>query len=386
MDFPRDWQRSLPNQLPEQAARSQSRRIPPNISSYFGRPAKIAKPSSRGNSPKTLSRRRTTASHSTRHHAALQGSISNCGVRGSEGNAVAENTRPISWHPNSVKTRPLNDWAFSQQFPDSTYPMQLFTDPFATAEVNGLITPLSQPSSAESCYQEGFIPLEEMPMQNLDNTYSFPKQAWPPQHSLALHYPTHQPTTYRPTYRTEQEGPFAYTSAPDMYSGTAPPTPDFFATSNDAAVEGGSLLAVPQHEDEVLVGMGLYDPPTSPNSTILDGSQIVLPQNGSAGKGLKLEETFQPSNEENRDDDDDDSNDDEADDNERTEEPFTAPTCHKPKSGDPGARPAIATLADQSFFFDNDPDEDDLFQQTYDTRFTAPIWTDVYSGAPCRWI
>lgn len=386
MDYLREWQDSLPNQFPDQAGHHQPRTFPTNISSYFRRPAKVVKTSSRGNSPKTLSRRRTTASHSTRQHGVLNGSISNFDTPHGYSNDSTANTRPISWHPNSMKPAPVNEWTFPYQLSDSACAMPFLTNPFVTTEVNGLITPLSQSSSAESCYQEGFTPLEELHMPNLDNTYSVPKQAgynafWPPQHSIAPHYAVHTPSMCQGTFPLDQSTTFTTTSIPDMYNGTGPPTPDFLANKNGAVVEKMDSLEMPPSEDEVLVGMGLYDGPSPPSSTALHGGQISLPHRGSAGKGLKLEETFQPTNEDGSDDDDDDggSFDDEPEDV-PTQQSITTTTYQ------PVTSPVTNMLADRSFFFDNDPDEDQLLVQAQDHHFTTPIWTDVYSGAPLQWI
>jgi hypothetical protein len=389
MDSSAGWQSSLPNRSFDPAALSQPAPFPTNISSYFRRPAKVVKTSSRGNSPKNLSRRRTTASHSTRHRTTLTGTISNQSTVGGDSYDAAVLTRPISWHPNSARPTPIEDWMVPYQFPDSTYPTH-FINSFATTEVNGLVTPLTQPSSAESCYQEGFTPLEEMQFRNLDNTYPVPNQAapsalWPSQQNLSHHYPVHQPPMYRYLMTADQETSFHYPSTRDICTGTAPPTPDFPAKSNDAADKARSPLAVPQSEGEVLVGMGLYDAPSPSNFAPLHGTQVVLPNRGSVGKGLKLEETFQPSNGEGSDSDDGIS-DDEGEVDEVAQHTLTAPACYIPQPSEPASRPAISTLADQSFFFDNEPDEDDLVQQAYNHEFTAPVWTDVYSGAPCQWI
>ncbi len=282
----------------------------------------------------------------------------------------------------------MRDWMNPYQFPDSTY-SSYFPHSFTTTEVNGLVTPLTQPSSAESCYQEAFTPLEEMQFQNLDNTYSFPSQAgqdtfWPSQQALALHYPVHQPSGYQQSLPSDLEIPFTYTSAPGLNIGTAPPTPDLVAISNDALVEGGRPLALTQSEDEVLVGMGLYDAPSPSNVPVSYQRQMVLPHRESVGKGLKLEETFNPSNEDASEDEDGLDNN-ETEENEATES-FLITSQRKSQPSELAPHPAIATLADQSFFFETDPDDDQLPQQAHDQRFTAPIWTDVYSGAPCQWI
>jgi hypothetical protein len=375
------------------AAASQPVPFPVNISSYFRRPAKVVKQSSRGNSPKNLTRRRTTASHSTtKHRAAWKGSAWSCSVPGANGSNLAATTRPISWHPNSANPMPVNDWTFPHQFPDSAYPSHCMNNSFTTAQVNGLITPLTQPSSAESCCNEAFTPLDELRMPSLDNACCFPEQAdddrfRPPQHNPTMHYSTNQPHMYRQTCTTDLQIPFAYPSADDVHRGTAPPTPDFFPASKHQVVEEGKEAALPESEDEVLVGMGLYDAPSPPSSTVLQGSQLLLPHRRSAGKGLKLEETFQPSTE--QDSDGDDGGDDvEFEGDAGSQHFFSAPAAQTTQSGESGPHPGSTSFADQSFLFTDEPEQDCVLEQTYKYahHFAAPIWTDVYSGAVCNWI
>ena len=294
-----------------------------------------------------------------------------------------------------MNLNPAKTWPFPYQPLDAAYSMHFLNDPFTTTQVNGLITPLTQASSGESCYNETFTPLDEMQLQCIDNTYPFPDQtgynpSWIPQNNPAQHDPARQPSMYSGTHMMHRQMPFTYVSAPDTYTGTAPPTPDFLPTSTYGygGEEGPQITREP--DGEVLVGMGLYDAPSSPNSNALSGGQIALPHRTSAGKGLKLEETFQPSTEEESEDDDgsnDGSNDEVPDSSEATQQsdPVSAQPTMQPLN--PGTNPFDTGLADQSFFFENDPEEDALLQQqTYDQQFSAPIWTDVYSGAPCDWI
>lgn len=287
-----------------------------------------------------------------------------------------------------MKVTSMADWANPYQPSESDYAMHFLTNPFATTEVNGLVTPLSLPSSADSCFNEGYTPLEEMQTQHQDCAYSFPKQVgysnafWPRQYDLAPQYPTYQPPLYRDTYHADRNMPFTYAPALDMYTGTAPPTPDFLAVSDEAVLNSAKPMALVQSKDEVLVGMGLYDGPSPPNSTALYGNIIAIPNRESAGKGLKLEETFQPSNEED-DEDDDDSN---CDCDEDQEAFLSAPTHQPSLLGDSLGVPEVATFANQSFFFDNEADEEQFLPANDDHHLAAPIWTDVYSGAPCNWI
>ena len=267
--------------------------------------------------------------------------------------------------------------------------MHYRSDPFMTTQVNGLVTPLTQPSSGDSCYNETFTPLEEMQLQYPDNTYPFSQRAsynacWLPQDNHARQSPADQRPLYRGTHFLEQQLPFTYLSAPDIYTGTAPPTPDFFPTTNYAVGDEEKPQITKGPDDEVLVGMGLYDVPSPPISTGLLGSHIMLPHRGPHGKGLKLEETFQPSIAE--DSDDKDANNEESQDNQEKGFAHSAPTGQENQLQEPEPNPEHTRLADQSFFFDNDPEDDALLQQPHDQHFSAPTWTEVSSGTPFKWI
>ena len=76
---------------------------------------------------------------------------------------------------------------------------------------------------------------------------------------------------------------------------TAPSSPDFLPIQGSSLMEYGndepSLLSKIDSTANDLVGMGLYDPPSPCTGTLFSGSF----GGESIGKGLKLEETFEPS-------------------------------------------------------------------------------------------
>ncbi|KKK16973.1 hypothetical protein ARAM_006901 [Aspergillus rambellii] len=134
---------------------------------------------------------------------------------------------------------------------------------------------------------------------------------------------------------------------------TEPSTPDFlpiqqFGDASDS--QSVPVLGKQKHEDE-LVGMGLYTDP----DTFLEGSL-----NGLNGKGLKLEETFTPSS-----DDEGDDNDAEGDQDEPNE-------MHAPQKQP--TKPA-ESMMHKSFFFDDGDD----FQQ----RSIAESRHSFNIGATC---
>ena len=111
-----------------------------------------------------------------------------------------------------------------------------------------------------------------------------------------------------------------------------------------------------------LVGMGLYD---DRGSNFLSGINSAVGAElkvGSLGKGLKLEETWQPPNEdEEEEDDNDDYSTDEAD--EVEEAPLPIMTQNSAKSSTALGPTYNNDMSNQSFFF-NDDDDDDFSNQT----------------------
>ncbi len=107
----------------------------------------------------------------------------------------------------------------------------------------------------------------------------------------------------------------------------------------------------------MLSGIGLYDDKV-PN--FISGTS-GNPNRDSLGKGLKLEETWQPpKDEEEKDDDDDDEDDEEGsystDEAEEIEEdpPIMATA---PQQAQTAFYPPYGDLSQQSFFFSNDDDD-----------------------------
>ncbi|OOF89885.1 hypothetical protein ASPCADRAFT_212416 [Aspergillus carbonarius ITEM 5010] len=106
-----------------------------------------------------------------------------------------------------------------------------------------------------------------------------------------------------------------YDSAPSSGYLTGPPTPDFLPIQrpdDDLNSQVGSLSEKPKAEDE-LVGMGLYSNPEASLETSLLGL---------SGKGLKLEETFTPSSDNEAEDQDDNDNEDDDEDQSEEDEGF----------------------------------------------------------------
>jgi hypothetical protein len=301
-----------------------------------------------------------------------------------------------------MNATPSNGWAVPYQFPDSTYSTystHASTTPFATVQVNGLITPLTQPSSSEAWYNETFTSLGEPRLQVSDYTYPTSEQAgynmnWSSSQSHGERYVGQQTSWLRESYLSNQQTPFTYPTNSNLHMDTAPPSPEFLPGSYNPT-SSAELFQSPR-EDEVLIGMGLYDGPTKQDSASLGCSQPISRQEVPAGKGLKLEETFEPTASEETDDDNEDSDDDaDGDDGGESVSSIViepqVPDCTTDTAGlvagfvppreSVDCLQSIHTesLSDQ-YSFDGHHYGDFLLPPNYEHLFNGPMWTNVYTG------
>jgi len=255
-----------------------------NVSSYFVPPNKVVKPNSRNSSPRTLGRRKTTtsATFSSRTRSvvdSLRTSAQQCQ------NPESKRSRPTSWHPNSVEATNL-------LFDPSINVQDLTAWNFSTAQVNGLITPLSYPSMNEPQIQELFTPLDGVPGQDMPFPYEnqlYHERSWlsldqtkPDQYSFPIYL--EQPLV-QPCWQFNHP-----TMAPTVQ--TAPSSPDCPPVQNmgldTLSLDNGCSGS--KDDAEELVGMGLYDSPAEVQSSSL----LFNGFSRSGRKVLKLEESFEP--------------------------------------------------------------------------------------------
>lgn len=217
--------------------------------------------------------------------------------------------RPISWHPSSMPQGPVDSpGAYPTQQPTSTcnFPPGSFT----TTQVNGLITPLSQPCFDDPFNAEHFTGLDEDPYAYLDEFRGDATPAW----STYSYFP--DPAGLPNDNNVVNSVAHDYSSPPNLKPqlDTAPSSPNFLPTQGLSQFEHRkdepTLLSKIDSTANDLVGMGLYDPPSPCTGTLFSGSL----GGGSIGKGLKLEETFEPSTVQDDDDDEDAQEEDVQDD------------------------------------------------------------------------
>lgn len=303
---------------------------------------RIVKPNSTSNSPRGsigLGRRKTVMTDRRRvamvdqNMSTAGGFISNDGLQ-----IPTRSNRPVSWHPSSQMAPPLQ---FRPAYPVPTMQAQpdfhLFDLPPTPAIYSGYGSPDST-----------FSPLS-MPYTEYEQNYAYADNAVPYQSNqgYASNQPAGQATIPYNSTQSENTDSSMHShfdwnnfATNGFESSTAPPTPEFFLPIQHPESTLPADDAIPYHslsdsepEGEILQGLGLYDTPEIakplPPAPQFDnyralvmsqllGSAYRKAEPESTGKGLKLEETWNPppSDDEDEDDDDDEQDGEGEDDDE----------------------------------------------------------------------
>nr|CAC28680.1 hypothetical protein [Neurospora crassa] len=250
----------------------------------------------------------------------------------------ATTARPISWHPSSQQV------AYSQPYPQESAmafaPYPSYQDFGACTQFQQLPPTPSVYSGSNSPCSASFSPLS-LPYPSVDFQQSQHQYASP---GIQLY----QPAPESPQSMAGMVGDISYadfskaegnvmgwTSYAPSSSGldtyTAPPTPNNFElpeqfTNTKVASEEPVSYEAPEDDEsdgEILYGMGLYDPPETHEPADMDFHQSTVSSllgNAAAyekpsGKGLKLEDAWEPPAS-----DDEEDNEEQEDDEEEEEE------------------------------------------------------------------
>ncbi|KIW21440.1 hypothetical protein PV08_02020 [Exophiala spinifera] len=269
MEYAPLWNYSLPETAYNPASMS--------VSSYFARPNRVVKPSSRNSSPRNSGRRKTTtgATLSSRTRSLVDHLRSRSQQQPDFDNS---RSRPVSWHTTYDGLHIPFD-SCTPEYDSSAWD-------FTTTQVNGLVTPISHPVMNEPQIQELMTPLDEVNAANIvigHGSQHCLNQVWhDDKHSKFDRY------TFAPFDSS------LYSSQPAMVSGvaTAPPSPSYPSASEinvqDLSLDSSDGKA--QDNREELVGMGLYDSPAQVQSSSLLLGNFA----GSGQTSLKLAESFEP--------------------------------------------------------------------------------------------
>lgn len=294
---------------------------------------RVVKSGSNSNSPREatgIMRSRTTA-NDTSHRRPIIGQAGMVAI----GNRMQpQSHRPLSWHPSSWTDAPP-----AQQAP---YPNSTFGDYYTCDFPAGRV--YSRQASPNSTYLPPSRSYTDS--RNLCSSQPYCEHIFEPDNFFSAHM---SPSVYtqdiseqytpnnfsdiatgsiQPHYDWNQFAAYGF----DMP--TSPPTPDSFLPMPYHGTAFGTEDVTPYHNDEPdgeeLVGLGLYDTPekAAPLDPQLDKyrslmmSQLMGPppprRVEQTGKGLKLEETWNPpasdEDENEIEEDDDDEDEDEIDD------------------------------------------------------------------------
>jgi len=245
--------------------------------------------------------------------------------------------------------------------------------------VNGLITPVSHPYHVDPIVRED-VTLDASIAQDFESRYAYLNEFSADRNPFwASEIEKHFNETEFPfpTEQAHKTAPFQehlHNYAPAALETTAPPTPDLLPIRDfvSDAEETAFRNSDSKSRTDELVGMGLYDSPSSLESTTLfGGNSINIPYRSNSGKGLKLEETFQPS--QSDEDEEDDDAEGEQSDTEDIEGPVIDDT--------------VPSLSNHSFFFEHDNDHKLPFHQlTPNYDFTATSWAYPAGESSYNWI
>ncbi|KAF2489907.1 hypothetical protein BU16DRAFT_471065 [Lophium mytilinum] len=354
-------QDALVNDVSKQMAASQlTRRYSRSSGSQSGRrPARVEKPRSNHNSPRTLERRKTTSG--TKRYATLDDHYNMMfGVAGGEEGAVEdrrEPSRPLSWHPSS--THPQGQSRSSMPVPHHG---QVDPAPFQSAlsRNSGFESEFDSISARSSAYQDS-----NPRFSSTAQTESSWQEARQQTSAATYNSNTHTDGRAGPT-------PWYLQNWAKMVQAQAqrsrPSSMEFLPIQHPSApTYGQNQSAFDDDESEEedgdgdLVGMGLYDPPegiqTWQTSTLRQGT----------GKGLKLEETWQPP--EQVEDGDDASSDDGS-----VDEPLVKDEDHWSLKAN---EVVPANMDGKSFFFD---DEETYTKEPWFQQVKQPTVQDTGLG------
>ncbi|KAJ5177727.1 uncharacterized protein N7500_000426 [Penicillium coprophilum] len=328
-----------------------------DLARAFPRPrhTRVMKPRSAGNSPSSATRRRSTVNQNMMHGlpTQYQSSLEEALIA-----SAARNSRPMSWHPSSARTRGLST-SYISNFPSDSYAgMGPMSDQYLNSAVyNENI--MSYPMTADPAFSPNdYFPVYSTMQDNL----SLPQQTsslmtgsqldpmgWDfsamSTDMLTMSHPASDNWNLDMLSMGTNIPP-ARDNMPKLRELSGPSTPDFLPIQQYE--NPFQIIPEPRKTgkaEEELVGMGLY---SQPNGTLARAPQ------SKSGEGLKLEETFTPS------DEDKDAEGDEVEITEQNQLPQqptyheSAPTIRQSNFPSKQQPKQARNLLQRSFFFDHD--------------------------------
>ncbi|KAJ5872137.1 uncharacterized protein N7529_004490 [Penicillium soppii] len=335
----------------------------------FPRPrhTRVMKPRSAGNSPSSAMRRRATVNQNVMHAMPSQYQPS---LEEALFASASRNSRPTSWHPSSARNRGLSNPQYYPDFTADNYAgMGAFDQQYLPSAVYGGDDIMAYPMTADAAFSSNdYFPVysdmqDDLPLPQQTPALSMTGSQVEPMTwdftmpDLSVMHPTSDNWNFDMLSMGTNIPPPettcpSYVSVPSPGEMSGPSTPDFlpiqqFEDNFQPPVE----LKKTAKAEEELVGMGLY---SQPNGTLAKAPQ------SKAGEGLKLEETFTPSDE---DKDGEAETDVESDEQQpspqqpnRYNEPMQMAQSNFISKQQQQPKQALNMLQ-RSFFFDHDEDQ-----------------------------
>ncbi|RNJ52077.1 hypothetical protein D7B24_004424 [Verticillium nonalfalfae] len=232
-------------------------------------------------------------------------------------------SRPLSWHPSSYYHGQMS--APAQQHL-AQYPFPTYNDYELASGMQSHYSPVPAYSCSTSP-NSAFSPLA-LPYNSFDAAPCLPVEGWgvapqPTPSYVSAHVPSTfvEPFPVMPTcdYASSNTTSQWNSFAAHGFNSTSPPTPENLPQAQQQQPVVSSEDAIPyeplneaEEEGEILVGMGLYDAPDKyeddpqlSHSRSAMSSLLGAPYRGQegTGKGLKLEESWQPPESDDEDED-----------------------------------------------------------------------------------
>ncbi|KAF1936434.1 hypothetical protein EJ02DRAFT_438556 [Clathrospora elynae] len=292
--------------------------------------SRVEKPKSHHNSPRTMERRKTTTE--SKLYATLDDHYRMMFGAPEQAEQRPQPSRPLSWHPSSshfqpeqsnyFEPMPQQDW--SRDYSPSSRDSHHGSDFYSLSTRNSVYEPITSNPTYPNTYG--------MQMGSDESDYSWQSV---PQHTPGyVHSTVNTPTTEPLPWYLQQWAQENQAQSFNSHHGSTDFLPIQRPTAKDEEME--------EDDSEKLVALGLYD---TPEPSLTWGG---LPEG--TGKGLKLEETWQPP--ENDEEDGDDASSEASVDE---PSPPLLPTHQQAQHLSVHVKPQTpGSMEGQSFFFDED--------------------------------
>lgn len=344
---------------------------------------RINKPSVASTCPQDIQRRRTTASHTVRASRTGSQTCAGYGQSTIGGSAwPGQSRRPMSWHPGSA----VHQDSAAVHLPND-YNLGNTIAELETLAVSGPIQPVFEEPANSGNLSIGSEP-----------SYDPSTAGYADWNNLATKCTAPYPSYLGHNVSTTNQY-FVQTPYDCVYGQTGFPTSGFIGVdsiSSDYQAPGAMEMLPIQYpanlayseplqfspqivtkKSKELVGMGLYDDKNGTMVSTADATGTQSPNlftnmhRTSAGKGLKLEETWQPPGEETTGDAEDYSSDEAED-----ELPVAPPS----QQSQTQVFADYKDLSNQTFFFENDDQYQNYIAFDQAMQFCEPKAPDASSG------